>query len=91
MFSGSQQLGVHSPTSLPASGAGLGPLEPVGLVWRLLLLWLSGMGWRPGGGWEWGKGGLGGWERVGKRWDWGWDGEEEGESEGGMEIERGWE
>ena len=32
---------------------------------------------------------MGGWERVGKRWDWGWVGEEEGVSEGGMEIRTG--
>ena len=57
--------GVLSSTSLPVSWAGLGPREPVGLVRRLLLLWLSGMGletWRRVG---MGGGGLGGWARTG--------------------------
>ena len=49
--------GDHRSTSLPASGAGLGPPEPVWLVWRLLLPGLPGKGWRAGG--ERGRAGQG--------------------------------
>lgn len=50
--------GGHRSTSLPASRAGLGPPEPVWLVWRLLLPELPG---REGGGEGWAGMGGGGW------------------------------